>query len=630
MDCEQTSGLGVLMFRSIRWRLVASYTLMTILAVTLVGVLALFLIERYLLRQEHDYLTLNATAVAQQLEPLLRAPLPQPALADLARTTAFLSDVQVRILDAQEQILVDSGAPSQLDGMTWLRPATEAIASTTNMTGTSASSGVFVQVLPDQPDEQSSLHWQKTVTVEAGSAPPLPPLVVFRRSAVFASDPALWPQPEAPLPADTISIVAATPPLVAPAAPAAPLPITDVHQLPGWPALHAFFAPVAMAPQRVVQAVSSEQGVVGYVELSSGPDFATAALALIRRAFLLAGAGVSLLAMFVALWMSRTLTAPLHDLTQVTNQMRSGALSARAAVRTQDEIGLLATQFNTMATQLERSFAELAAERDALRRFVADASHELRTPMTALKTFIELLLGPAGASVSTRSEFLQQSQQQLQRLEWTTSALLQLSRLDAGLTDLKAESLDLRDLLAPTLKPFAVRAQEKSILLTLAPSPAPVLAVGNAAYLEMALGNLIDNALKFTPSGGAIELSATLEASAKLADATDAETTTQPIWATLTVQDNGMGIAPEDQPYVFDRFYRGHHSVSKSPDGTDTNRDLQSQTSDEAGCGLGLAIVQSIVKAHGGQVTVASAVGVGSRFVVQVPSAAVSLGHHGD
>lgn len=618
------------MFRSIRWRLVASYTLMTILAVTLVGVLALFLIERYLLRQEHDYLTLNATAVAQQLEPMLRAPLPQPALADLARTTAFLSDVQVRILDAQEQILVDSGAPSQLDGMTWLLPATEAISATVHVTAAMTSPSVFVQVLSDQEDEQQSLHWQKAEPVAAGSAPPLPPLVVFRRGAVFGGDPALWPRGEVALSTDTISIVASGPPPVAPAAPAVTVPMADVHALPGWPALHAFFAPVAMAPQRVVQAVSSEQGVVGYVELSSGPDFATAALALIRRAFLLAGAGVSLLAMFVALWMSRTLTAPLHDLTQATNQMRGGALSARAAVRTQDEIGLLAIQFNTMATQLERSFAELAAERDALRRFVADASHELRTPMTALKTFVELLLGPAGASVSTRTEFLQQSQQQLQRLEWTTSALLQLSRLDAGLTDLKAEPLDLRDLLAPTLKPFAVRAQEKSITLTLSPSPAPVPAVGNAAYLEMALGNLIDNALKFTPSGGALELSATLEAAAKFADATGAETAMQPLWATLTVQDTGMGIVPEDQPYIFDRFYRGQLATVKLPDARAGNRDLQASTSDEAGCGLGLAIVQSIVKAHGGQVTVASAVGVGSRFMIQVPSAAVPFGHNGD
>lgn len=610
------------MFRSIRWRLVASYTLMTILAVTLVGVLALFLIERYLLRQERDYLTLNATAVAQQLEPLLRAPMPQPALADLAFTTAFLSDVQVRILDAQEQILVDSGAPSQLDGMTWLLPATEVLSTTASMTASLTSPGVFVQVLTGQNEEQQSLYWQKAEPAEANSAPPQPPLIVFRRGAVFGGDPALLPHGEAALSTDTISIVAAMPSFAAPTAPAAPLPVTDVPGLPGWPAIHAFFAPVAMAPQRVTQAVSSEQGVVGYVELSSGPDFAATALALIRRAFLLAGAGVSLLAMFVALWMSRTLTAPLHDLTQATNQMRSGALSARAAVRTQDEIGLLAIQFNTMATQLERSFAELAAERDALRRFVADASHELRTPMTALKTFVELLLGPAGASVSTRTAFLQQSQQQLQRLEWTTSALLQLSRLDAGLTDLKAEPLDLRDLLAPTLKPFVVRAQEKSITLTLSPTPEPVPAVGNAAYLEMALGNLIDNALKFTPSGGAIALSATLEASAKLADATGAETAAQPIWATLTVQDNGMGIAPEDQPYVFDRFYRGQLATSNPPAARDGNRDLQPQTSDEAGCGLGLAIVQSIVKAHGGQVTVASAVGVGSRFVIQVPRCA--------
>lgn len=587
------------MFRSIRWRLVASYTLMTVLAVTLVGVLALLLIERYLLRQERDYLTMNATVVAQQLEPLLRAPQPASALAELARTTAFLSDVQVRILDAEEQVLVDSGLPSQLDGVTWLVPPMAALAMEPAARSEAAAPGVFVQIVTDQGGQQPPLAWSPPIPPDNSQAPPL---VVFRRGALLGSDPAFWPAlpPDVPL----VELSGAPSSTATLARSALQSPVPTATPAPNWPRFDALLDRIGFAPQRVIQAIDSEQGVVGYVELRSDPG-SGAALGLIRRAFLWAGIGVSLLAMLVALWMSRTLTAPLQDLIQATTQMGSGALSARAVVRTQDEIGRLATQFNTMATQLEHSFAELAAERDALRRFVADASHELRTPITALKTFGELLLGPAGETSATRVEFVQESQKQIHRLEWITSALLKLSRLDAGLADVKTEMVDLGELVIATMKPFFARATEKAMTLHVAPPPTSLLVQGNATYLEMALANLLDNALKFTPTGGIIELGTTIKAAEKMSEDNAPVAPTAPAMEVeLWVQDSGLGIAPEDRPYIFDRFYRGHQTTAFA---------------DDSGCGLGLAIVQSIINAHGGQVTVQSEVGRGSRFVIKLP-----------
>ena len=582
------------MFRSIRWRLVASYTLMTVLAVTLVGVLALLLIERYLLRQERDYLTMNATVVAQQLEPLLLQPQPAPVLAELARTTAFLSDVQVRILDAQEQVLVDSGLPSQLDGVTWLASPTVASAMEPAAHSDVMQPGVFVQIVTDQDGQQPPFSWSPAVPSGNSQEAP-PPLVVFRRGALLGRDSALGP---ALMPGAALiesSVFTAT--IGASILPATQTPLPTAPLAKARLAIDALVERIGFAPQRVVQAIDSGQGVVGYVELRSAPNIG-AALALIRRAFLLAGVGVSLLAMLVALWMSRTLTAPLQDLIQVTNQMGRGALSARALVRTQDEIGRLATQFNTMAAQLERSFAELAAERDALRRFVADASHELRTPITALKTFSELLLGPAGEIAATRAEFVQESQRQVHRLEWITSALLKLSRLDAGLTELKSETVDLGELLDQTARPFATRAAEKAITLQVTRLSMPIVVQGSGAYLELALANLLDNGLKFTPAGGTIQLGATI-ATVEKADAAS--------WVELWVQDTGPGITPADHPYIFERFYRGQQTHLSA---------------DETGCGLGLAIVQSIVNAHGGEVTVQSEMGMGSRFVIKLPLAA--------
>lgn len=609
------------MFRSIRWRLVASYTLMTILAVTLVGVLALFLIERYLLHQERDYLTMNATAVAQQLEPMFQAQVARPALMDLARTTALFSDVQVRILDAQAQLLADSGQPAQ-DPVTLVLSQPATTMTTGDVASASGEAGVWVQVLPAQPAVAPIWNWHQNVdrTTPDGQQP-LPPMVVFRRGTELRNAPAFV--------FDTQAFTAAAMGVAVQAVPAqattGDMPYTvETVAAQRWFGLGNLLDTILPEPQSVIKAVGNNGNVVGYVELRSEPDFAAAALLLIRRSFLLAGLGVSLLAMLVALWMSRSLTAPLHDLIQTTEQMRGGALSARASVRTHDEIGLLATQFNTMAARLESSFAELAAERDALRRFVADASHELRTPITALKTFGELLLGPAGELTATRLEFLQESQKQIQRLEWMTSALLKLSRLDAGLTELKTEAIDLRDLLTVTSKPFLARAQEKAVTLTVLATPEPVLAFCNPSYLEMALANLLDNALKFTPTGGTIQVGVALAA----LPAVSSEGPAQDAWVELWVDDNGVGIAPEDLPYIFDRFYRGLHSVAPSVDGhllgaayaqPQRTSTIAVCTGSDGGCGLGLAIVQSIVKAHQGQVAVQSKIGVGSRFVVKLP-----------
>jgi signal transduction histidine kinase len=579
------------MFRSIRWRLVASYTLMTILSVTLVGVLALFLIERYLVRQERDYLAMGATTVAQQIEPMLRAPIPQPALQDLVRTTALLSDVQVRILNDKEQLLADSGQPSQLDAVTWSLALSEGDLLPPAAMGVADQSGVFLQFLPEHQSERPAVIWHKAPMTAADMRHSVPPIVVFRRGTYLGGaleQPALPPHEELHWvqPAGDSS---ATAPITA--------PFIEIEGKAGqrWFGVGSLFTPALPIPQRVIQTVSNDGEIVGYVELSSDLDFGVTALALIRRAFLLAGVGVSLLALLVALWMSHSLTAPLQALIVATNQMRSGALSSRAAVRRRDEIGLLATQFNTMAAKLESSFAELAAERDALRRFVADASHELRTPITALKTFGELLQGPAGTEPTTRAEFLQESQKQLQRLEWITSALLKLSRLDAGLLDLPSAALDGCALVRTAARPFVERAQEKQIALEIVCPDEPALLWGNGQYLELALVNLLDNALTFTPSGGKVRIGVTQE---------DQE-------VALWVQDNGVGIAAADQPYIFDRFYRGlHHNFPATAEGS----------------GLGLAIVQSIVKAHAGRITLTSTVGEGSHFAIWLPAGSKTPG----
>jgi signal transduction histidine kinase len=528
------------MFRSIRWRLVLSYLFLVALTLGVVGAIVLRLVEEYVERQEFEALSANAEAVARQAQGLMWPVALESDLRELAETSSFLGNARVRILDENLQVLADS---ERTQGFTWvLLP------------------GEWEYELPEGLASPYMFEFPATGQVIIPYSRQMPSRLFERLSPEAAVTILRW-QDGAWGGGFQFDVV------------------QDREQLEA--------LVVGANPPRSGTVISFPVGSVdsplGYVEVSGGPDLVTEALATTRRAFLFAAAGAMLLAVLVGLVVSRGLTNPLRKLTAAAEQMGGGDLSIRAPVKGRDEIGRLAGQFNLMAGRLEANFAELAAERDALRRFVADASHELRTPITALQSFNELLQGAAAADPAARAEFLAESGVQLDRLEGVTRSLLDLSRLDGGLVVLDLAEQDVGDLIEAAAAAFRRQARDKGIEFSVqAPQP-PLTLRCDRARLEMALSNLLDNAVKFTPPGGQVTIGAELAAEA----------------VHLWVRDTGPGIAGEEQPHLFERFYHGDSAA--------------------AGNGLGLAIVQSIAQAHGGCVRVESEAGAGSLFIVDLP-----------
>lgn len=553
------------MFRSIRWRLVFSFTALTLLTVTLVGLLTFQLIVRYIERQQIESLTANAEAIARQAQPYLGSRL---MLTQLVRTASFLGDAQVRITANDGRVLIDSGAMDLEQTLLWYMPPEDLIPrwgeSGQLLPGVVLSFGDGLGV--DEMRGGLRIHRADGSEIALRFAP-----ITIERI------PGMWGNrfrfDTRPKPQDPQIQIETTP--------------VDDERSPFWPSLNinAFLAP-ADRTRSVTVPIQQGAQVVGYVELSHDFNLTAESLRPIREAFMTAGIGVGLLAILVGLAVGQGLTSPIRTLGTAARRMRGGDLSARADVRSNDEIGDLAVQFNEMAAQLQTSFAELAAERDALRTFIADASHELRTPITALKTFIELLQGPAAKDPAAQAEFLAESQSQLERLNWITANLLDLSRLDAHLVNLDIEEHAAADLVHAAVSPFRAGMQDREIVLNveLGEEVAPIRC--DRSRMELVLSNLLDNALKYTPNGGAVTIGAASAGTETL----------------LWVEDMGEGIAPEDLPHIFERFYRGH-----------------SRRSQTDGSGLGLAIVESVVKAHGGQIEVESIPGEGSRFEIHLP-----------
>ena len=301
---------------------------------------------------------------------------------------------------------------------------------------------------------------------------------------------------------------------------------------------------------------------------------------------LVAGTAIAALVIF------RPAQARLSALENAARKFGEGDLSARAPAIGGDEVAAVANAFNRMAGDLAARQAQLVEADRARRQLLADVSHELMTPLTAIRGYAETLALPQflpGSNEGQRA--VKVIQEEGERIERLVGDLLDLARFEAGGISLAQENVDVDELFERVAERHAKTAQDKQVEIIIDPHD-DIRMVGDPHRLEQALQNLAANALRHTPPGGAVRLNAARE---------DGR-------VKITVADNGVGIPPEHLPHVFDRFYKADQSRTHA-----------------GGSGLGLSIVKAIVERHGGTVSVRSRQGVETVFEIVLPERRSSI-----
>jgi signal transduction histidine kinase len=319
--------------------------------------------------------------------------------------------------------------------------------------------------------------------------------------------------------------------------------------------------------------------VSGYVQLSIPMRRIYLQILQTWTGLLLAGGVMLIVTALISLGMAHFILHPIQALTRGASAIAAGDLTQQVRPAGPEETRHLAEAFNRMATQVRET---LARQRD----FVAHAAHELRTPLTALSLRLEMIQTHGQDNAALTARYLRQMGDEFEHLRRLVDHLLALADLDAHELPTLA-ALDLSPLLyrlADDLGPL-VQAAGHTLRVDVPPHLPPVLV--NADQMQAVVRNLLDNAIKYTPSSGTITLSATA----------------MPHEVQIAVADTGPGIPPESLPRIFDRFYRVDKARSRAL----------------GGAGLGLSLVKDIVEAYGGWVEVQSEVGQGSRFTLHLP-----------
>ncbi len=545
---------------SIRWKLALTYAGIALLTALASGAALLLPLRGYYQERERVYLSRNAQTIALAVAPLLESnEVPPQELEQHIRMLSVLAQTRVVVMDADLRTLADTQQIASkpvlvvrsedfrfpLDAVLEGRVTPEGMAAG----GQGAlggeplpGSGVVVSFAVERPADPGNL---------------------------FANE-------------DRLQFIYGVKPGVAQGevAQVEPGAKTLISVVPATSTLFGF----ELQPDGAQQQSRSDQfylqpvtgnarQTIGWVRLSDGPAYGWEIVNSVAGAWLVASLVAVLVAGTVGWWISRRMSAPLVALTAVTRRMAGGDLAVRASLQQGDEFGSLGRSFNEMAERVECTVL-------ALSRFAADAAHELHTPLTALRTNLEL----AAADMQASGGYLERANEQLARMEHLTRDLLDLSRLESGTPESEPEPLNLGELVLQTCEPLASQAEQAGVAFDVDLPAEAVWVSGERGQLQRAVANLAANALKFTPPGGQVQVGLRVDED----------------MARVWVEDSGIGIDPEDMPYLFNRFHRGRNAA------------------EYPGSGLGLSIVRAVAGRHAGRVWAESEKGR-TRFTLVLP-----------
>ncbi len=295
-----------------------------------------------------------------------------------------------------------------------------------------------------------------------------------------------------------------------------------------------------------------------------------------------------LISILLGLLLAKTMVTPIQSLTKAAEKVASGDFSESVENDAKDEIGVLTRTFNDMAGQLERNIEDLQYAEQMRKEFVANVSHELRTPVTSIRSYAETLCDAGkGMDTETRQRFLEVIVRESDRMTKIVQDLLTLSKFDAGSIAFDFQKFSFEKSVRDVYNAQLLEAQKRHHNFGLQfESDLPEI-TGDRARIEQVLINMLSNAIKYTPDGGRIRISAGVKG--------------ENVWC--TVRDNGIGIPKQDVDRVFERFYRVDKARSRESGGT----------------GLGLSIAYEIVQRHDGNMTLHSQKGKGTAITVTLP-----------
>jgi signal transduction histidine kinase len=526
---------------SLRWRLPLTYASIALLTALALGGVLLLMLRGYYRGLERDYLMRNATVTASIVGESIHRGVPLPALQAQIESLAFFARARIRLTDPHGNTILDSG--SMPDDQRFEVRVEEQFQGGAAVKIDTGGPRYFWSIVAAPPGESVSAP-----VPPGGGGSGLPVGIASEETDVMMVLPVTGTMYGFDLRGDeTFTGARST------------LSVTSMIMTPGGSTL-------------------------GFVQLNEGPAYGREILASVAWGVTIAGATAVLLAALAGFVISRQISAPLLELAQSTRSMADGDLSVRVALDRPDEIGVLAASFNEMADQIQEMVV-------TLRRLVTDAAHELHTPLTALRTNLEMAADEPDPH--QQAQYLEHALAQLQRFEALTSNLLLLSRLEAGAVSEERESINLTVLLHEAVEVYASRAEQAGLSFRAILPDGEKLIRGHEGQIQRALANLLDNALKFTPAGGEVTI---------ILSGSDDE-------IEIRIEDTGIGIPDADVQHLFERFHRGRNAAGYP------------------GSGLGLAITRAIINSHEGSISVEHQES-GARFVAKLPGLKDDTSHN--